>query len=50
LPKVVLSGKPQLLEKLGVVARTSKTAAQRAAPKKASSTRAAKKAQVSKAK
>ena len=44
IAKVALSGKPQLLEKLGVLARTSKTAAQRAAPKKASATRAAKKA------
>jgi hypothetical protein len=43
IAKVALSGKPQLLEKLGVLARTSKTAAQRAAPKKASTTRAAKK-------
>ena len=43
IAKVALSGKPQLLEKLGVLARTSKTAAQRAAPKKASATRAAKK-------
>jgi hypothetical protein len=43
IAKVALSGKKQLLEKLGVLARTSKTAAQRAAPKKASVTRAAKK-------
>lgn len=44
IAKVALRDKKQLLEKLGVVARTSKTAAQRAAPKKASATRAAKKA------
>ena len=42
IAKVALSGKKQLLEKLGVLARTSKTAAQRLAPKKASATRAAK--------
>jgi hypothetical protein len=44
IAKVALSGKKQLLEKIGVLARTSKTAAQRAAPKKTSATRAAKKA------
>ena len=44
IAKVALRDKSQLLEKLGVLARTSKTAAQRAAPKKASATRAAKKA------
>ena len=44
IAKVALSGKKQLLEKLGVLARTSKTAAQRATSKKASATRAAKKA------
>jgi hypothetical protein len=41
--KVALRGKPQLLEKIGVTARTSKTAAQRAALAKAAATRAAKK-------
>ncbi len=40
---VALRGKKQLLEKIGVVARTTKTAAQRAAPAKAAATRAAKK-------
>ena len=44
IAKVALRGKKQLLEKIGVVARTSKTAAQKAAPKKAAVTRAAKKA------
>ena len=43
IARVALRGKSQLLEKLGVLARTSKTAAQRAPPKKASATRAAKK-------
>ncbi len=43
IAKVALRGKKQLLEKIGVIARTSKTAAQRAAPKKAAATRAAKK-------
>ncbi len=42
--KVALAKKPQLLEKLGIKARSSKTAAQRAAPRKAAVTRAAKKA------
>jgi predicted pyridoxine 5'-phosphate oxidase superfamily flavin-nucleotide-binding protein len=44
IAKVALRGKKQLLEKIGVTARTTKTAAQRAAPKKAAATRAAKKA------
>jgi hypothetical protein len=35
----------QLLEQIGVTARSSKTAAQRAAPAKAAATRAAKKEQ-----
>lgn len=43
IAKVALQGKKQLLEKIGVAARTTKTAAQRAAPKKAAATRAAKK-------
>jgi hypothetical protein len=43
IAKVALRGKKQLLEKIGVAARTSKTAAQRAAPKKSAATRAAKK-------
>jgi hypothetical protein len=42
IAKVALRGKKQLLEKIGIVARTSKTAAQRAAPAKASATRKAK--------
>jgi len=42
--KVALAKKPQLLEKLGIKVRGSKTKAQRAAPKKAAATRAAKKA------
>ena len=44
IAKVALRGKKQLLEKIGVLARTSKTAAQKAAPMKAAATRAAKKA------
>ena len=43
IAKVALRGKKQLLEKIGVAARTTKTAAQQAAPKKAAATRAAKK-------
>jgi len=43
IARVALRGKKQLLEKIGVVARTSKTAAQKAGLKKAAATRAAKK-------
>jgi hypothetical protein len=43
IAKVALRSKKQSLEKIGVTARTTKTAAQRAAPKKAAATRAAKK-------
>jgi len=43
IAKVALRGKKQLLEKIGVSARTTKTSAQRAAPAKAAATRAAKK-------
>ena len=43
IAKVALRFKKQALEKIGVTARTTKTAAQRAAPKKAAATRAAKK-------
>ena len=42
IAKVALRGKKQLLEQIGVTARTTKTAAQRAAPRKAAATRAAK--------
>jgi hypothetical protein len=42
IAKVALRGKKQSLEKIGVTARTSKTAAQQAAPQKAATTRAAK--------
>ena len=44
IAKVALRGRRQLLEKIGVLARTSKTAAQQAGPKKAAVTRAAKQA------
>jgi hypothetical protein len=44
IAKVALRVQRQLLEKIGIAARTSKTAAQRAAPRKAAATRAAKKA------
>jgi hypothetical protein len=44
IAKVALRDKPQLFEKLGGVARSSRTAAQRQAPKKAAATRAARKA------
>ncbi len=40
--KVALRDDPELLEKLGILSRSSKTAAQRAAPAKASATRLAK--------
>lgn len=43
IAKVALRSKKQLLEKIGVTARTTKTAAQRAAPLKAAATRASKK-------
>jgi hypothetical protein len=43
IAKVALRNKKQLLEKIGVAARTAKTATQRAAPQKAAATRAAKK-------
>ncbi len=42
IAKVALRGKKQLLEKIGVLAHTSKTVAQRVASKKATATRAAK--------
>jgi hypothetical protein len=45
IAKVALRGKKQLLEKIGITARSSKTDAQRAAPAKAAATRAAKKNQ-----
>ena len=44
IAKVALRDKPQLFEKLGGVARSSRTAAQREAPKKAAATRVARKA------
>ena len=44
IAKSALRSKPQLLEKLGIKVRSSKTKAQRAAPAKAAATRAAKKA------
>ena len=43
MARQALRDKPQLLEKLGITARTSKTAAQRGAGKKAATTRKAKK-------
>ena len=43
IARVALRDKKQLLEKLGVAARTTKTKAQRGAAKKAAATRAAKK-------
>ena len=44
IAKVALRDKPQLFEKLGGIARSSRTVAQRQAPKKAAATRAARKA------
>jgi hypothetical protein len=44
IAKVALRTKPEYLEKLGILARSSKTKAQRQAPKKARETRAKKKA------
>jgi len=41
IARVALREKPQLVEKIGGMARTAKTAAQREAPKKAAATRAA---------
>jgi hypothetical protein len=46
IAKVALRDKKQLLEKIGVIARTTKTAAQRGAPQKAAATRASKKVNV----
>jgi hypothetical protein len=43
IARVALREKPQLYEKLGGVARSTRTAAQRQAPKKAAATRAARK-------
>jgi hypothetical protein len=43
--RIALRGKKQLLEQIGVLARSSKTAAQRAAPAKSAATRAANKEQ-----
>jgi hypothetical protein len=44
IARVALRDKPELYTKLGGVARSTRTAAQRQAPKKAAATRAAKKA------
>ena len=44
IAKVALHDKPELIEKLGKVSRSAKTAGQRAAPQKAAATRAARKA------
>lgn len=45
IAKIALREQPMLIEKLGGVARSSKSAAQRAAPKKAAATRAARQAE-----
>jgi len=42
IAKIALRSKPELIEKIGGVARSARTAAQRNAPKKAAATRAAK--------
>lgn len=49
IAKVALGPKPQLLEKLGILKRNTKTKAQRKAPAKAAATRKAKKAPPAKA-
>src|SRR6266545_3789134 len=42
IAKIALRSKPELVEKIGGVSRSARTAAQRGAPKKAAATRAAK--------
>lgn len=44
IAKVALRDTPEYVEKLGAVSRSSRTAAQRGAPKKAAATRALKRA------